>query len=808
MKSTLAQPQTFAPPTPLVGRSSELSAALAHLSSPHVRLLSVTGPAGVGKTRFALEVADKLMERFEDVYWADLSSLSRADEVLPAVMRTAQVDERAGVGALEALTDAFATGKRLLVLDNFEHVLPAAREVDALLRACPDLTALVTTREPLRLEGEERFPLSPLHVPPDNLTDVARLGEVAAVALFVARSQVARASFVLSDANAAAVAALCRSLDGLPLALELAAARSSVLSPHAILERLERRFSLLKRQSADAHGLRRHGSLEAALDWSYDLLSPNERTLFGSLGVFRGGCTLEATLRVAEQSETDVIDGLQRLVECSLLRAEDRAGTLRYSMLTTVRVFAEIAFKAAGDYEAAARRHSEYFLHLAEEAEKAHAKTGDNAQFAQLERDSDNLRVCLVRAVAADDVFLLRLVAALWNFWWYRGLSAEERQWLALALERSAGDRTVLRAKLLRAAGFLEVNHDDLDRATAYLRSSLDLSRALGFTAGVAHALCDLGAVAGTEGDMVASLRLLEEAREHYRDLGDDYAYEVPKVLARMGMAAHHSGDLHRAEAYFSDALAAARTIRYSSLAAYVLTQLGRVHYEQRRFTLSRALLEEALYEAESLGHAPTQRLTWWRLGFTLLAQGNVSRAVGAFVKFLEVAQQVTPLERTIYLSGLAESLFRQGHHTLSVQLYSAADALNSFASTKRTVLPLDLEEHVDILRAELGASAFEDAWNAGRMLDAAHLSETALSVLRREEPPRNALADSLTSREHEVFALMRRGLSNKSVAKELGISVRTVKYHVTAILSKLGVRTRTQAVALALKDAPSDLER
>lgn len=485
------------PSTPLVGRDAERAAVAARLRHADVRLLTLTGAGGVGKTRLALAVAGDLLERFEDgVFFLDLSPTADPDLVPSMIARVLEVGEAGRRPLIERLVEHLGERSLLLVLDNAEQVLGAAPLVAGLLAACPRLKVLVTSRAALRLSGEHEHPVPPLQLPdPTDPPDPESLARCEAVALFVQRARAARPEFEITPANAPSVAELCARLDGLPLAIELAAARVKVLSPPALLARLGRRLCLLTGGARDLPA--RQQALRNTMDWCYDLLAPAEQVLFARLAVFVGGCTLEAAEAVAgagDEAAPDVLDGLALLVDQSLLRqVEGPDGEPRFTMLETVREYAAERLEAGGDADVWRRRHADYYLALAEQAAPELVGPRQGAWLDRLEREHDNLRAALSWALERDEQTLgLRLVAALGHFWRVRGHLNEGQGWFERLLSRWPDAPAHARAEALSAAGNLAHARDDYGRA-AYHEASRSLRRALEDARGAAQSLHTVG---------------------------------------------------------------------------------------------------------------------------------------------------------------------------------------------------------------------------------------------------------------------------------------------------------------------------
>jgi predicted ATPase/DNA-binding SARP family transcriptional activator len=687
------------PATPLIGRELELAAVTALLGSDHVRLLTLTGAGGTGKTRVAIAAARELVEGLRDgACFVDLAPLADPRLVAPTVARALDVPDPAGVPILDSLRETLRARELLLVLDNFEHLLDAAPLVSDLLTAAPGLRVLVTSRAPLNVSGEHEYSVPPLVLPErGRRRDVGALVHNEAVQLFVARARAVDAGFRLTDANAEAIADVCVALDGLPLALELAAARVRLLSPGAIRDRLERRLDLLTEGPRDVHARQR--TLRATIDWSYELLRPGARALFARLAVFAGGCTFEAAEAVCDAS----IDDLAALVENGLLQRAQGAGAggePRFRLLETVREYAHARLAESGDADRARRRHAEFFAELAERADESFYAGEQAAAVARVEAEEDNLRAALSSAHGAEDAELeLRLAAAAGSHWWVTGRFVEGRQWLDAALARRRDAPGAVRANALATAGIFAYRQRDYERAREVYDEALELCRTLGDEPGTARLLAELGSVNLGEGDRAGALGLYEQAAAIYRRVGD--RHRLARVVMNMGSVANIAGDFDRGRELLGEALAIQREVGDSQSAAISLQNLARVELRFGRHRRAAELLREGLETGREIGY----------------------REVVAYS-----------------LEGFAELAAAAGDDGRAVQLIGAAEAL-----FEEVGVPIQGEEQetyeatVAELRRRLGEEAFEDARRAGRELpldEAVRLSGAASTA--RDSPPRS----------------------------------------------------------------------
>ena len=539
--------------TSFVGREQEIAEVRRLLDG--TRLLTLSGPGGSGKSRLALQVAAELLPDFRDgAFFADLSSVADPALVPSVVARAAGVPQVMGRPALEAVKQHLRDKQLLLVADNFEQVAEAAPMLEELLSAAPALKVMVTSRVVLSLRGEQEYLVPSLDMPnPGRLPDVHALGRFEAVRLFTERALAVQPGFRLTGENAPAVVEIISRLDGLPLAIELAATRTKVLTPQAMLPRLQQRLSIL---TAGARTLpERQRTLRDAIAWSYDLLEEAERRLFARLSVFAGGWTLESAEVVCDPTDLglDVLDGLTSLVDKSLVRRTEPADAQpRFAMLETIREFGREQLRASGDFDGVLRRHGDHFLDLAVEAEP-HLTAGDQGEWLdRCDRDHANIRVALRWAIEAGEVDRAQEAAgALWRFWQQRGHLAEGRRWLEEVLAMpSAQGPTAARAKALTGAGGIAWWQEDMAAAQVFYEEALAIERELGDPAGIAEALYNQGFVLGARGDFDAAVRLFEESLELFRGAGDETGMARAEwmIVIRDLIAGDLDGTVARAE--------------------------------------------------------------------------------------------------------------------------------------------------------------------------------------------------------------------------------------------------------------------
>jgi len=725
-----AQPAAGLPhqSTSFVGRHRELPEIRRLLASPDVRLLTLTGAAGTGKTRLAVEAAVGLEAEFPDgIVFVELGPISDPEMVASTIADVFAVSERQGRGPTEMVVAYLQRRRMLLVLDNFEQLLAATPVVTELLAGAPQLKILVTTRAPLEL-GEERIRDVPaLGLPDASVLDVERLRRIEAVRLFVDRARGARPEFELSAANAAAVAELCKRLDGLPLALELAAARVKVLPVDAILDRVDRSLAVLKAQPGAALP-ERHRTLSAAIAWSYALLSAGERELFTSLGIFVGGFSLDGAEAVGDAPSPDVADLVESLLNNSLLRTErSAAGEPRFGMLETIREYARERLTESAELETVRGRHARFYLELAEEAEQALRGPDQVRWLERLDADRDNIRAALRWAIETGETEVgLRSGAALWRYWQLRGFEAEGRETLEQLLAQGSGSRAA-RAMAQSRVASLAYMQGDLNALRRFGEESLPVLRELGTDQEVANILAVLGQSALAQGDAERGRTLTVEGLELARRSGDLSTQAM--LLANAGVALAALGELDEAERMLDESVRRAREVGNIRGIGNWLRCLGGIALARGDYERARPLFEESLAIlrslADSLGMA--QSLAHVALVAVERGAGGVARQL--LEESISLGRDSGPRPGFApSLEVLARLAVDDGRPARAARLYALASShRDSFGGTLMEVGWPDAAPQIDRIRGTLGEEAFAEAWDEGRAMTFAESTAYAL---------------------------------------------------------------------------------
>ena len=773
---------------PMVGRRRERLAVSDVLRNPEVRLLVLTGPGGVGKTRLALSVVEGLRDSFRDgIAFVDLSPISRSDLVLPTIAVNLGVRHSTNVPLLEAINATIRSRQLLLVIDNFEHVADAALLLTDLLMANPELTILVTSRSVLSVYGEHVYPVPPMSVPvapadaPAGTPLTRTLFSSDAVQLFVKRASAVRSEFQLTNANARDVATVCRLLDGLPLAIELAAARIGILSPKMLVQRLQRRLPLLDDGPRDVPDRLR--TMRNAISWSYDLLDPEEQAVFRRISIFANTWTLNDAMHVVSDHDLDraglvdefeTLDLISSLVDKSLIRQVDSdTASPHFGLLQLLREFGLEQLEACGEREVLARRHALYMLSIAEAASPELIGSNQVVWLERLAIMHPDLQTAFAWAMAHDPPELaLGLATALWRFGYTRGHTREGREWIQSALER-APEHTALRATALNGAGILANMERNLGAARKLHEEALAIATAIDDKRLIGVARIGLGDCAATQHDFDGATHHYEVAERIFRTLGDQR--NIAAVMTNVGNLLWSQDKLaeavdinERARILYTNA-GDRRGIAWSA------TNIGRISAQQQDYQRAIPNLEEALQDYDRLGDR------------------------GGYAEALE---------------GIAQVAVGMADFTRATSLLAAADGLRE--AVNHPIAPIDRDPYnlmIETLRNELG-DAFDTLWETDRALNFEDVKTLSNEILNDDPAPaqasprltRQAAINTLikelgiSEREIEVLALVAAGKTDKDIADELFIGVRTVQSHVGNLLTKLEVNARSAAVARALR--------
>ena len=772
-----------APVTTLIGRDASVAAAAALLRRDDVRILTITGPGGIGKSRLAQAVAIETADRFADgVVLVPLQSIRDSGHVIGTIARSLGLFD--GEGDLEQRLVLHLEGRRiLLVLDNFEQVVDAAPSLAAVVAASPDLKVAVTSRTRLRVSGEQELPLDPL-------------ARDDAVTLFLDRARAVLPDMRPDEANLDAIRVICERLDCLPLALELAAARVKLLAPTAMLGRLERSLELLTSGSRDAPA--RHRALRETISWSYELLNDDQKALFRRLSVFVGGCSLEATEEVCGGD----LDSLGSLVDESLLRAEGE----RFGMLETIREYASELLQVTPEANATRRAHAAHYLGLAHAAASGRAASDQAKSRTTLETDNDNLRAALRFSLdEGDPLTALELCAVLWRFWFERGYLSEGRLWLDASLATSP-DASLARARVLSGNGVLAHYQGDYERAEALCQEALTLSLTLDDGKGIAEAQTGIGLVHRARGDYPEAEALFREASSATRASTTKQTSLAESTDSQCTSSPSEMTHRHGRSS---------RTAFLGSAASATLTELrsgsspSPLPAPRARSPTREAQGEESLAILRAVGDRRTLGKVLWCLAGVNADLGDAETAAAQFEESLTLFVEFG--DRwfcVIVLESIASLAASSGEIERAVSLLGAADAV-----LENIGVPLPARfraRHDQILttaHATLGDARFVTTWDAGKRLSLGETIELVGAAVTRpdrvghaETPADLATPDGLTAREIDVLALVADGRTDAEIAERLVVSVRTVHAHLRSIYRKIDLHTRSAATRYALE--------
>ncbi len=758
------------PPTTFIGRAEEIDAISSLLRHPDVHLLTLMGTAGVGKTRLALQVASRLRDAFRaGISFIDLASVRDSDGCIAAIAQVLNLREEIGQPLLERVNATLQEMQALLILDNFEQVLVASKVLAHLLAHCPGLKFLVTSRSMLHIQAERLFDVQPLTLPDaTHRSPLTDLLHYAAIALFVQRAQAVQPDFQLTDANAAAIITICTRLDGIPLAIELAAARSRYFSPQMLLTQLEQGLGVLSQRIHDIP--ERQQTLRGAIAWSYELLTDDEQQVFRRLSVCSNGCTLQAARQICSSTgalSDRIAEILEMLINKSLLRQRGQAeGEARFWLLQTLREYGWEQLIATGEVEATRSAHAAYYLSWVQNA-VSFLRGAEQAEWLdRLELEYENLRTALewlLEQVPTDkkaNEQALQFCVALISFWETRGYFREGAAFLERALATAEGTNIPLRAEALYMAGFLALIMDETQRAQALLHESQLLFRESGDKAGMANILRLQGNLAFVKNNYRLARRLLEEALTTYQEVGNERGV----VRARQDLTSiaisqcnfararsfmeenlaqyrawgeqYHAAyplyhlarilflsrdDIQQAQSLAEESLTSFQQVRNGRLAAYTLSLLAQIHLAQSNIAIARAQLDEAMNIFKKVGDRFGTALALLVAGQVAVAQGDMATALAAYRECWELSQTIGALELSAgCLEGTGEMLIAQGEARSAVALWGKAAIIRAdLVAPMPSVERVRYAQSVATAREQLGSEEFKAAWVEGTQREA-----------------------------------------------------------------------------------------
>ena len=803
------------PLTSFVGRTAQRAAIVTLVRQPGVRLLTLAGPAGVGKTRLAVAAATDVAADFADgVHFVSFAALHESEHVPLAIAEALGVHALAGE-AIEARVIGFARERTmLLVLDNLEHLVPVPF-ITRLLTACPHLTVIATSRVVLHLSGEFEYVVPPMDVPdPASAPSPEVLAGIESVALLVNRARQVNPDFDLTADNAADIAAICARLDGLPLAIELAAARMKIFAPEALLDRLSDRLSLLTGGPSDRPAHQR--TIRDTIGWSHDLLSPDEQRFFRRLAVFEAGITPEAAAWVcgeadAPLSEYDALDQLTSLVDKSLVQqGRQSPDGPRFVLLETVRHYALERLRREGEHGAIRERHAAFCLDLVTRLVPTLMGPNQAAATARLEAEQANLRAALEAFQEFDDPeAYTRLATALWRFWRLRGMLTEGRFWLEPTVDPAWQARLPdpLRSTAFFTTGWLALEQGDTDHAGRYGEAALAIATRIGDDGGMARAYSLLSFVDSRLGDNARAIARMEASLAHHRAAQDRDS--IAGALNNLAILALDSGEYERVVTYCAESRQAFTALGNLHGASHSIDTMGVALYCLGRFEEAMRCSRESLAIDRQLPDTRGIAISLDHVGKCARALGDLDAAWEAHAESLRYRKDVgDPRGLVVWLEAMALWLVHAGCAEAAAKIFGAIEVTRT--ASNMPLLSHEVGDHEAterLARARLGEAHYETVLARGRWLtldDAvtvAHDAAEARTTERARGTP--AAADGiaerygLTPREHEVLLLIAQRYADKEIADALFISPRTVARHVTGIFSKMGVHSRRQAAAL-----------
>ena len=805
------------PISSFVGRESELT-SLHQMLASGARLITLVGPGGVGKTRLALEVCAR-----EAIYYphgaafVTLEAISDTKFVLPEIALALSVQLSGTATPLEDLISTLAGKRLLLCIDNWEHLVEAAVQIIPLLAACPDLQIIATSREAMRLRGEQVFWVDPLLLPsPGSSFKPETAAEAQAIQLFVERARVARPGFELDGRNMAAVVEICSLVDGLPLAIELAAALLRLFSPEALLARMKSSGNFAGR-SGSVHFLvggprdqpARQQTLRSTIDWSYSLLDPDEQRVFRRVAVFAGGCDLEAAEAVCGAecaSRRPILDTLIALADKSLLRLQRVDGEPRFGMLQTIREYALLQLQAADELNETSKHHAGYYNNLVEPAIQGLNSPDGQVWSRRLDLEHDNFRTALGWSLDQDQLATaFHIGGNLWRFWDSRGLYSEGRRCLNRILVKEGNVSLLDRANVLNGAGGLALKQDDWDSARQHLTEALALRKEIGDLPGISGSLHNLAMLAINQKEYESALSLVKESLELDRETGD--LAGIASGMLAIAWILILDGQYDSAQPYALQALANFQELDIPRMIALSLGFLGDISFGQENFDQAHEYLLKGQALFRTLGFSVDILFINHSLGKIALSRRRVWEAEELFTEFLRGLTEINDKIGIFNgLDKLACVAVARSAPLRAAQLWGACEAARKANGIPRSGFEQSFcDRYITTARAQLKEQEFLSAYQAGEAMSLEHAIQFALEPFTGEEEKptpkttRPAYPAGLTTREVEVLRLVAQGLSDNEVAEQLVLSPRTVNAHLTSIYSKLGVNTRVAATRFAI---------
>lgn len=807
------------PLTPMVGRDREVVELREMLFRPDVRLVTLTGPGGIGKTRLALELATQVASRFPGgVAFVLLASTSDPDQILQSIAETLEIPIGSDRSIQETVLTYLRPRRMLLVLDNFEHILDAAPHVSRLLSTSAFLKIVVTSRSVLRIDGEHEFEVPPLALPEDDNLAPDALTRTDAIALFLQQVRTVAPDLELADGELGTIAAICRKLDGLPLAIELAAARMRVLSPEELLARLDRGLSILSGGRRDAPA--RQQTMRATIEWSHDLLTPDEQALLRRLAIFSGDWAIEPAEAICGDGlEFEPVDGIASLVDKSLVRQRRRRNAIRLRLLGTIREFAWEQLQASGEVEMIRDRHLDYYMTLAIRAEQELVQANQAAWIELLEIEHDDLREATRYAIKRGNVVAATaLGAGLWRFWEQRGYLTEGAQLLrSIVTLPEIPDAEHAMTRAFFGLGRLAFVHGEMTEAERVFDICLARAERLNDEPYIAGSLTQLAHITARRGDFDLAWQRYQRAYEIRRSRDELWAVGVS--LHSMGSLARRRGDVDEALRLFTEAYELYTRSGHRHGIGQSSVELAETALIVGDLALARRHIDTALNEARAIDDRIVLATALRLRGRVQGLDGDLRQAQLSLGEALTTFRDMMAREDiAINLEAFAELACVASRPYAAARIGGAAEALRERVQVIRGV---DEQARVDRmiaqLREDVGDEFFEDAWATGREMaierviiealamppfvipgadDGDDTPDTTLSTT--SEPDSPLAVAGLTAREIDVLRLVASGSSNQDIADELFLSVHTVKRHVANLLSKLGASSRTQASARA----------